>query len=418
VTHLSVLPVGTSRYVQALARHGQLEEEAAAARLRGGALTPAELAALAQVHRLVEAELRGELDQWRLQEKPAFDEKEPGFIGLCGGGAGLPGLADALGRAFACPAQPIGVKTGDGPADPAFLVAYGLALQGLGAARIPVALATERQRRLFRRHRNFKFALAATLLFSFSLILLFAGLFRRTQTEWAALEARRQELQRCADLIPELQRSTERLDSRERMIIPLAAKANRYWRFLDAIAAVAAAKGEGDWLFYLGDSDSYRAGAAAADGAQPEAAAKPAAPGGLRGAGFPLAGLPLLGTAAGGEGGEGGGGGGEAEFGERLAAEAVAPLRTLVLFGYTVQPERSIRPVKAIQNKLNAAGLFAGVDSLAQAVDRPALFQPWQEFLARRPDLRFNAFPFALRLPFATTDIRPPADEPRKEGKP
>lgn len=421
IVHAGVLAMGTARIAQLVAKQLQVSEEDADRLLLQGGTEAKGSAALLQAFRALEAELRGELDTWRLQERPLAGDSSLAGIRLCGGGAQIPGLAAFLATAFDCKAEETGVPVptaaGTPPpapetaaADPRFLTAYGLALLGTETAAFPIKLATRQQEFQARRRKNFKYAAAATAMLVLSLGFAFLWMFNLTRVEKQALDTRLRQLIECDQKIPQLKQTTAQLDERERMLLPIVAKANRAWRFQEGIAALTAAKGADDWVVYLADADSYRDNAPNAEG-RADGAVKPektpAAATGLFG--IPLLPVPTVPAASGADIGLAV----SPEFPTRILSTNVKPLRALVVAGYTplqtaAQP---YKPVRDIIDKLNHGDLFAKVDLIP--MDRNDFFQPWYELFKDRPDMRCKAF--TLRLPYATQDLTGAAAEGKTE---
>ncbi len=416
VEHLAGLMVGIERYVQTLARQTGCPEAEAEKRLLAGRLDDSRgEAALTQVSRALEGELRTELEHWRNQERPGIAETAPVKIALCGGGARVPGLAPILAVAFDCPVEEVGVPVpGDGTAgapvvrDPRFMTAYGLALQGVDAAPYPLSLATPALRAEARRRRNFPVLLAAAVLFWFALGLILAWMTQRCLVERQYLAGRLNELHSCADLIPRLDDAVDQIESREMMLMPVVSKANRVGRFLRTVEALTQAKGPDDWFVYVADADSYRenmnrpenrAGAARAAAVPvrdtPSSPFLPVPPPSVPAAGDigPTSLAP--------------------EFSLRILATEVKPLRTMIVAGYTPAGAQAYKQIKELAAKINRTPLFEAADALAESerIEREDIFLPWQEMFRNRPE-HWKAF--SLRLPFKTQDTHLATDV--KEG--
>ena len=416
VEHLAGLMVGIERYVQTLARQtGRPEAEAERLLLSGRLDDPRAEAALTQVSRALEGELRTELEHWRNQERPGIAESAPVKIALCGGGARIPGLADVLAAAFDCPLEEVGVPVpGDGAAgavvvrDPRFMTAYGLARQGVDAAPYPLSLATPVLRAEARRRRNFPILLAASVLFWFALGLILAWMTQRCLVERQFLAGRLRELHSCAELIPRLDEAVDQIESREMMLMPVVTKANRAGRFLRTIEALAGAKGPDDWFVYVADSDSYREKAGRPDSSAAAAARAAAAPPPTPA--FSLLPVPATPVPAAGDIGLAAL---PPEFPLRILATEVKPLRAVIVAGYTPAAAQPYKQIKELAAKINRTPLFEAAESLAESerLEREDIFLPWQELFHNRPE-RWKSF--TLRLPFKTQDTRTAAEQ--KEG--
>lgn len=402
--YIASLLCGGQRFTQALAKARGIDEESAEAeKLKGGAAAGAGAPAFAVATRALENEVRTALEHWQSQDPHAARNPSFARLSLCGGGAALPGLADALGRSFACPAEVIGVPLPGGGTDPRALVAYGLALQGLGLASVAVSLAPEEVRWLAQRRRQLPYLAGAFVLLVLTLVVAGVWMHQRLTERARVLTADINELNRCHELIPRLEELNAEIALRERMLMPLVAKGNRARRFLDGLQTLAAARAANDWFVYMADSRSYRENARAAGGKENGRAA---ATEGAALAPLPAAALKPL-------GGDIGVTDVPPEFPTRYLAGDTAPLTSLIVAGYTpLLGSEPYKPVRAIVEKLEKSDLFENVDLLPESerVEREDIFQPWVQ-LFQGSDVRCKAF--TLRVPYATLDVVPPSKDGR-----
>ena len=92
----------------------------------------------------------------------------------------------------------------------------------------------------------------------------------------------------------------------------------------------------------------------------------------------------------------------------------------MVAAGYTRHvPEEPYRAVREMVAKLNRSALFEGVDLMPadDVFGREDVFAAWGRFLSQEEHKRNspagNLKSFTLRVPFAETDIRRPAERGR-----
>jgi type IV pilus assembly protein PilM len=416
IAHSSVrftasLLFGTDRFAQIVAQQLNIPLEEAERQLRARqiALDPLDATLTAAVQPL-ENEIRTALDHWKAQERGELARLQFSRVFLCGGGAWIQGMDRVLGRLFDCPAQVIGVPTSPGgQPDPVYVCAYGLALQGLSAARFDVSLALPQTRWRTRRRRRFVFLAAAAILAGLLVTALEVGRFVRLDQRENELQKRMSELAACNAIVPDLENVIRDIDHHQRMLLPFAEKGNHARRFHSAIrllaqarqgmidgAGAARAVPEEGWVIYLADQQSFQGGK--------EALSKDdaAAPGGTLG-GSPF--RPLLGPA--------GVLSGTADTGsdQRRLVTDIRPWTGLVAAVYTAtEANEPYRLVRLFVSELNKTALFEGVDLMPEpeSAGREDIFLSWSAVPEGMIPATFKRF--FLKLPFETLDVRrPPA---------
>ncbi len=400
IVFMGSLLFGSHRYTQALARHLRCsEEEADRAKCQAHLNSADTESPIFRVTRQLENELRTALEQWRSQERTELAGKMFGRICVSGGGALLSGLADHLGRTYGCEGKVIGYSVGkETTEDPRYLIAYGLALQGAGTTDLALSMAPPSVSWLASRRRGFTSLAAAVAVLFISAGLSFVWFNHHLTAKRESLERQRTELSACQSLIPQLEDVMTETAHREKMLIPLVARANRAHRFLSTIEVLSQARDANDWFIYLADRNSYLGVRERKDNGS-------GAP-----ASLPIASAPLpsfggdLGVAA-----------LPSEFINRRNPQDVALLDSMIVAGYTPWHSSQLyKQIREIQQKLNASGLFKDVDVPPETERKAgeAIFNKWVELFRDRDDVRFKSF--ILKLPFATHDILP-VEKPKEK---
>lgn len=400
VLFVGTLPFGASRYTEALASHWNCSDTEADRRKRGFVLDPKDAThPLHAVNVQLEGEMRNALEHWRAGEKEELSHLLLGKIWLTGGGAALDGLGECLGRFFGCEVVLFGpADPATGLAVPSMTTAFGLALQGFGAARILLSLSPASLRWRQRRKRLFPYLLATEAILA---LILIVGMLRysfRLDRENEVFGKQVEELSRCKSLIPQLKRQMAAMDHHERMLIPFVEKGNRAQRFLTTMAELDRVRGEKDFFVFLADRLSYdemraakpETGAAARPGQQ---AANPAS-GGM----FSVVSIEEARRSR------------DANLLNAVLVDDTPLLASMVVAGHIpYQVEGRFGPMLVMVDKLNQGSVFKGVDDISQ--DRQIeeqIFNLWERFWREKPSKgRFTQFMF--NLPFAQRDVTLPA---------
>ncbi len=369
---------------------------------------------------LLEREIRGALDNWRADEIPEIAERPFAMIGLCGGGALVPGLDRYLGRAFGCPARPFGVAIpGENLPDPTLVTALGLALQGLGATPVALSLAPRDVRSLAKRRRRFGWLATAAAAIGVLVALGGFNLYRSLDQRATVLAAEIANLERCRAIVPELEKTTVAIDFQQRLLLPFVAKGNRAQRYMRTIAKLERALGQmtekaddEGWVVYLADSNSFESGKLAAGGSGDRLFSGVTGGNPFFGVAGPvrpaLGGLPPAAGAAPG-----------------MVVTNLRPLDSMVVgVVTTTEPDRTdpFRLVRRLVESLKDDGkrpvrgggvdtkdntLFGAVDLMAEPemAGREDIFQAWRDL--RRGTQNGSYRRFILRLPFRELDVNP-----------
>ena len=378
-------------------------------------------------------ELANNMEHWQSSEQEPLNTAPIAKIWLSGGGCKLKALVDFLGDSQACPCEIFGpvLQKGKAP-DPEYAIAYGLALQGVGLAELPISLAPRMLRWFHEKESKFIYLLiAAVLLFCF----LFAGmaysyLWLTEQRE--ELAVKKEELGKCLSKIPELDKAQSDIAYYQAKMLPFVDRGHRAGRFMRTMDELQKAMSPGDWCVYIADKATYDEFKIVQEKAKAKEQAEKE-PRGRGGAMFDRHGRNT-------ERQE------EKEEVKTMTVMDIEPLTTMVAVGFThkqfdPQTRREISgfdTTLAIQNHLNRKkstdsepepdAYFVNVDTMPrseQSGREDVVLEPWFQYLentlveqARPPyvlSVQYNRNPFVLKMPFKTQDIDKPAPPPSKE---
>jgi type IV pilus assembly protein PilM len=381
---------GAEKLVKAVMAREDLKEAAAEAYLAAlDLLEESSRSALVQAVRKLVAEIEDAVSHWRAQERQELNEVPLSGIWLCGGAAKLKGLAPYLSEALHCPVNVFGPQDPQsGQPLPEMVVAFGLALQALGAAPVAIDLTPLDVRYQAHREKRFGFLVAACALATVLLAGVLLRAYLDARAELADIGAKMVELEACEKLIPRLEGARRGMDRYEAALVPLVQAGNRGRRLVEALEALATVCGEKDWLVYLGDEGSYKENAAPGYPRAPTAATAQAFfPGGDQ---RPVVGATVVAP----------------EFPYRQLARQAAGTPSLVAAGYTPhQRDQRWEATREMIDKLRLLGPYAKVDLLLEVerIDRKDIFEPWVQYLKTQPGALYN--PFSLRLTLAAPDV-------------
>ena len=209
-------------------------------------------------------ELSGSLEHWRSAESEELSGRPLARIWICGGGSSLEMVQTYLSMSQNCEVSVLGptLPGGDGPA-PEYTIAYGLALQGLGLAAVPISLAPRALAWMLRKERRAKFVVLAFLL-------LFGCLFGWLYAEH---EGNRQAVEELAERTSELKANVTKLTKLDGMkreyqaclmqVLPIVSGHGRTQAYLSSLAELQQAvkspqlKECTNWCVYVADEDSF-----------------------------------------------------------------------------------------------------------------------------------------------------------------
>ncbi|MBR4673325.1 MAG: pilus assembly protein PilM [Victivallales bacterium] len=265
VLYTGSLMFGAKRFTQVLALVENCSEEDAETKKPGYVPdwddedSPFLLAA-----RQLEQELRTAIENWRAGEIEALANQMVSHIWLSGGGAKTIGLDKHLSRTYGCPVDVYGPEVTDiksidsTPAiDPAFVTAYGLALQTSGDAAYSISLAPTFIRWRHKKLDRLKYLKTAVCFFFLTLFvsMIYADYWLTKQME--ELNDGMDELRKCDQLVPKLDSALEQIEYQQRMLLPFVEMGGRSKVLLNTIEIVQQAMEPGEWCFYFADEFSY-----------------------------------------------------------------------------------------------------------------------------------------------------------------
>lgn len=331
--------------------------------------------------RQLEDEIQQAVEHWRSVEKEALAKTPVAEVYLCGGASRIGTLQNWLQSRLEVPVHVLGPRW-DGQIRPEFVTAWGLGLQAAGKGAVEIELLPEPLRWEKQRRRRFPLLIAALAIFMLAFSFWQFHQFQTLVKETAAMQKQTSQLAVSGSLTDELNRLQSQLLSHEQQLIPLLTAGRQTVRLRDAIQAMAKACGKEDWFIYLGDEDSFQPLSEKSSGRF----TTPAVQQSLFSATPPAA--PASAAAS-------------EEFPQRLLPGTRARIHNFISAGYTpFVPAQPYEQVRNIARHLQEQGGFAGVDLLPERVrvTREDIFQPWQLFFRRLPDLQFRTFMFKMPL--------------------
>jgi Tfp pilus assembly PilM family ATPase len=390
-------------------------------------------------------EFTNNIEHWQSGEQEPLNATPVSKIWLSGGGSNLAILGEFLAHLQSCPVESYGpVVEKGGSVRPEFVAAYGLALQGIGCASLPISLAPQWLRWYHRKESRFPFLLIAFLMFFTCLIGGMAYSYLWLGSELETIRERKENIGRCLSKITELDSALGVIAYYQSRMLPFVDRGSRSGRFMGTLAELQSCMEEGDWCVYVGDLASYDSYREIRDKQKDTGLGndrlRERERESRRGLGNRLGGLrtslkPVV-TEPERE---------ELKFTDVMSIE---PLTTMVAIGFTKKqydpktrrPVNNYETILALQNRLNrkadvaatpdADAYFAGVDSMTSLEYsglEEVILEPWLRYLdntmiehpGEQPYLlgsRYNSH-FILKLPFRTSDINKPPPPPDKDSK-
>ncbi|MBO4511941.1 MAG: pilus assembly protein PilM [Victivallales bacterium] len=339
---------------------------------------------------LLENEIHSFVESWRAQETEELAQVPVGQVYVCGGLAQMKGLGDWLAERLEVPVQVLAPEV-EGRPRPELTLAYGLALQFTGKARLVVTLLPMDIRFHRLRERNWPLLLASIVVLALAFAVIDIHKYLQCVEQMAQIKMQKKELETCTKEISAILDLQRALKFREMSLAPLIVAGNQHSHLCAIINAISGAKAEKDWFVYLADEASYQSNRNS--GGIPQKRRPSKAPN-L----FSQENSALIGDIA-----------GRDEFPLRYDAEQMSSTLSYIAAGYTPQvPNEPFKPVRDILRKLEETGIFVRSDILAESerIGREDIFQPWQAFLKKVPGGQFNRA-FTVRLPLKKPDIAP-----------
>ena len=341
---------------------------------------------------LLENEIHGIVETWRAQASDELSKSIVEEVHICGGTSGIKGLDRWLAERLETPVSVFGPEF-EGKKRPELALAFGLALQSIGCAMYPLTIIPPDVMEMRRRQKGLPYLAIALGIAVFCTVLLDVAWYLRVNGELAEYEKRLTGLQDCNELITRIEASYGELYSREACVVPLVVAGNQSEHIKETIEAIGSACSEGDWFIYLADEQSYRA--------EDEKKAKPSV-----NRGNMFGGKDDVGEVA-----------GQAEFPIKLNPRDVTVTQAYVAMSFSPnQDSQPYAPAKEIARKLDATGLFKGVDLMAEKdrAGRSEIYRSWLRFLS---GVRGQYRSYSFILPFSDVDVRKDVIPPEKSTR-
>lgn len=189
---------------------------------------------------------------------PGADREDVSRVVLSGGGVLWQPLFDAIKAACDLPVRPVGRIAGHEEAQSAeFMIAAGLAADGLGIGRGEASLLPDDLRALLTRERNKKYWLVTGLFSVAAVGMLAAATHTAFVRERAELTRQNNTLQRFASIRRDIESVEARMALIDEMSDPLARFVHNSARIRKLTLLIADLKGAEDFITFLGDSETY-----------------------------------------------------------------------------------------------------------------------------------------------------------------
>ena len=339
---------------------------------------------------LLEEEVHGVVETWRSQASDELSKAIVEEVQICGGASNIRGLDKWLEERLETPVRVFGPEF-EGVVRPDLVLAFGLALQSLGCAAIPLTILPPDVKEMRRRRRGLPYLVTAFVVAIICMAWLDVAWYMRQKEGLDKYEFRFSGLQTSNELISKIESSYGELYSREVSVIPLVVAGNQAEHIKETIEAIGNACADNDWFIYLADEQTYLAEDKKKSNQRENR-------GGMFGGGETRGDM-----------------GGTAEFPIRLNPRDVPVSQSYVATSFSPKQEsQPYAPAKEIARKLDETGIFTGVDLMVDKSSgrRGDFYVSWQVFLGGR----YKCFSF--RLPFSEIDVRKDVIPDVKEARP
>lgn len=210
-------------------------------------------------------ELDNCLEHWRSSENDTLNTQKLAKIWISGGASQVELVANYLGVSQNCEVEVLGPQVEKkGAAMPEFTIAYGLALQGLGLAELPISLSPAALQWIHKKESR-----AIFLVLAFLLLLLASGVWLGFEY-WSVTKNIEELTETTADLKKNVEKLTK-LDGMKRdysecllQVLPVVSGVCRTQTLLTSLEQLQTAVHNPDlkecynWCVYVSDSDSFR----------------------------------------------------------------------------------------------------------------------------------------------------------------
>jgi len=213
---------------------------------------------MTKVANLLLVELNNVIEQWRQHENPDFAEKEIVKIWLSGGGAETGGLLDFIKVNYrGIQIEVFGIKDSQKSVQPDLNTALGLALQILGKGTVKISLAPEHIKWTARLKKNFHHLSTALFFLCISLFFFLSAFYFTLKAKDNVNRITIMRLNKCAELIPQIDKISEDILHHEKMLLPIVSKANNTAKILAAFNEISSAKEDNLFPVFICDEDTY-----------------------------------------------------------------------------------------------------------------------------------------------------------------
>jgi Tfp pilus assembly PilM family ATPase len=358
--------------------------------------------------RRLQEEISGAIQHWLESQDNQELDSPSRTLWISGRAATIPGLASHLASAEWNDVQLLGPEI-DGRVAPEYTVALGLAYHGTGASPLQLSLIPTLLQWQQEKVTRFPFLACALALLAAATIAFAIWFHLHLNAEQEKVDDKLAELKKCNSLVPDLDNSLETIGYYQKLLIPIVESGTRSRTFLHACdvlyqARSAAENTDADWwCYYLADEFSYYDSDAVKRLEKEQTPAKTPADA-TRLPMNPFA-NPFTEPQE------------EDPADDYIPVFEIKPLTMLFTAGFL--PARNNRgryeDIKLINEQLNKAGLFTGVDWFNEWA-APKSYDNWSKYLANNQKHFGNFHTFVFKLPLRDHPVTPP-QQPPPSGK-
>ena len=284
------------------------------------------------------------------------------------------------------------------------IVPFGLALQSIWEGKMTISLLPEQMKWLEHKKREYKFLCLAVLMLFLGLCFLLAGVMVRINRETYALAKERAELDKCAQLLPQVEELHGKMRFQQKRMLPLVEAIYRSHCYYEALRIWQAAqwnpgKKEGSWGIYLADEYAF----ARSNGRNEDDAPVPPKNGGSTANLFDAQ-EPRPASAA--------------SASKLVNVNDLRILNKIYIGGIVPMGQSRFKALKDVQEKLLNSGAYVNVDDRSELMTeqfKSSFFSPWLDFLGGNSSALGSEYAtFLLELPLSANFIS--EDVLRKNG--
>lgn len=281
------------------------------------------------------------------------------------------------------------------------VVPFGLALQSIWEGRMTISLLPEKLKWLEHKKREYKFLRMAVLMLFLGLVLLLAGAMVRINRETYALERERAELDKCSQLLPQVEDLHGKMRFQQKRMLPLVEAIYRSHCYFEALriwqtAQMNPSEKERSWGIYLADEFAFaRSNGTGRNGKSDEDNPIPARNGSTSANLFDVQ---------------------EARPKSAPSASLLVNvndlriLNNIYIGGIVPMGQSRFKALKDVQEKLLSSGAYVNVDDRSELMSeqfKGRFYSPWLDFLGGNSSaLGCEYATFLLELPLNANFIR------------